>query len=372
MTDLFENELPLFPASYNEIVQRIGSIDPIKYGKTRNFTDGAVSYLSPYISRGVISTKQVLAQVLNRGYQPAAIEKFIQELAWRDYWQQIWIAKGNSINIDLKQIQNPISNSEISKAIVEGGTGIEAIDDAISNFYQTGYLHNHVRMYIASIACNTAQSHWKLPAQWMFYHLLDADWASNALSWQWVAGSNSHKKYYANQENINKYCHTNQKNTFLDVPYSAFDTLEIPNVLKDTAPLNLETPLPSSDPIHTEKTRPTLLYNFYNLDALWKKDISANRILLLEPSHFKNYPVSQKTIDFVLAISKNIPNIQVYVGEFDDLVKFYSLTNILFKEHPLNKHYIGTEEPREWMFGVSGYYPSFFAYWKKCRKELPY
>ena len=372
MNDLFENEIPLFPTNYNEIKQRIRGIDPLKYGKTRNFIDGSVTHLSPYISRGVISTKQILFEILKRGYQPEAIEKFIKELAWRDYWQQVWIVKGDAINSDLKNKQNPISNTGIPEAIANASTGIEAIDAAITAFYKTGYLHNHLRMYIASMACNIAQSHWKLPAQWMYYHLLDADWASNALSWQWVAGANSNNKYYANQENINKYCYTFQKETFLDVPYEAFSTLEIPEVLQEIAILNLETLLPSSASIKVDETSPTLLYNFYNLDPLWKKDISANRILLLEPSHFKLYPVSQITIDFVLALSENIKDIQVFVGEFDDLINSYSFENIYYKEHPLNTHYQGLEESRDWMFTVKGYYPSFFAFWKKCKKQLTY
>ncbi len=372
MNDLFKNKTPLFPTTYNEIEQRVRGINPLKYGKTRNFIDGAVTHLSPYISRGVISTKQILSKILKQGHKPEVIEKFIQELAWRDYWQQVWIAKGDDINTDIRNKQTPVSNTDIPEAIAKASTGIEAIDIAISTFYKTGYLHNHMRMYLASMACNIAQSHWKLPAQWMYYHLLDADWASNALSWQWVAGANSNKKYYANQENINKYCYTNQKNTFLDVPYEAFSTLEIPEVLQEITILNLETPLPSSPSILVDETLPTLLYNFHNLDLFWKKEISANRILLLEPSYFKQYPVSQKTIDFILALSKNIADIQVYVGEFDELVKSHSLGTIYYKEHPLNRHYRGTEESRDWMFSVEGYYPSFFAFWKKCKKELTY
>lgn len=294
-------------------------------------------------------------------------------MAWRDYWQQIWIAKGDAINQDLKNDQNPVSNISISKAIVEANTGIDAIDNAIQEFYKTGYLHNHLRMYMASIPCNIGQSHWKVPAQWMYYHLLDADWASNALSWQWVAGANANKKYVANQDNINKYCFTQQKNTFLDVPYEAFPSLEIPEVLKDTPQLVLKTPLPKQKTIVIDKTLPTCIYNFYNLDPLWKKEISANRILLLEPSRFEQYPVSQKTIDFIIKFSEdNIANIQIYVGEFNDLASTYNIVNIHYKEHPLNIHYKGIEEPREWMFDVQGYYPSFFAFWKKCKKQLSY
>ncbi|MFT7627529.1 MAG: deoxyribodipyrimidine photo-lyase [Ulvibacter sp.] len=374
--ELFENNNSIFPTSYIEILQRIRNIDPIKYGSTRNYINGSVTYLSPYISRGIISTKLILSEILKKGYKPAQIEKFIQELAWRDYWQQIWISKGEAINSDLKHRQAPVSNTSIPKTIVEANTGIEAIDKAIREFYKTGYLHNHLRMYIASIACNISQSHWKVPAQWMYYHLLDADWASNALSWQWVAGANANKKYVANQENINKYCFTQQTNTFLDVPYESFPSLEIPEILKDTPQLELKTPLPNHKTVIIDETLPTCIYNFYNLDPLWKKDISANRILLLEPSLFEQYPVSQKSIDFVINFSEeNIADIQIYVGEFNDLVKQQKQIvekDIYYKEHPLNNRYKGTEEPRDWMFDVQGYYPSFFAYWKKCKKQLTY
>ncbi len=368
--ELFEPH-SIFPTSYVEILQRVRNTDPVKYGSTRNYINGAVTHLSPYLSRGIISTKFVLDDILQRGYEPYQIEKFIQELAWRDYWQQVWIAKGTAINEDLKHPQFPVSNNSISKAIVNASTGIEAIDKAIQQFYRTGYLHNHVRMYIASIACNIAQSYWKMPARWMYYHLLDADWASNALSWQWVAGANANKKYVANQENINKYCFTNQKDTFLDVPYETLPLIEIPETLKETEQLELKTPLPAKKEIVIDKKLPTCIYNFYNLDPVWRKDISANRILLLEPSHFKEYPISQKTIDFIMEIaSENIYNIQIFVGEFKELMSTYNLKTVYYKEHPLNKHYVGIEEPRDWMFEVKGYYPSFFAFWKKCKKEL--
>jgi len=368
----FENDISIFPHSYKEISQRVRNVNPVKYGATRNYINGAVTHLSPYISRGVISTKLVLEETLKRSYQPAKIEKFIQELAWRDYWQQIWVAKGNEINQDLKNQQQPIANKAIPKAIVEATTGIEAIDNAIKEFYKTGYLHNHVRMYIAAITCNVAQSHWKVPAQWMYYYLLDADWASNALSWQWTCGANSNKKYYANQENINKYCFTKQTNTFLDVPYAVFNTMQIPEVLQECKYLALKTPLPEKTSIQFDANLPTCIYNFYNLDPLWKNDIKANRILLLEPSHFEAYPVSKNTIDFILKLSENIENIQIYIGEFLAFTNEFAVSECYYKEHPLNNHYQGLEEARDWMFPVEGYHSSFFKYWKKCKKHLTY
>jgi len=370
MATLFDSEIDQFPTSLPEIHQRVRRIDPVKYGKTRNFINGSVTRLSPYISRGVLSTKQVLNHVLDKGYEPRRIEKFIQELAWRDYWQQIWIAKGDAINSDLKQAQEPVSNYGMPRALLEAKTGIEALDSALQDFYRTGYLHNHVRMYLAAVACNIGQSHWKVPAQWMYYHLLDGDWASNALSWQWVAGSNSHKKYVANQDNINRYCFSKQKNTFLDVPYEAFQDMKIPVVLTDTLVPELQTPLPDKTEVSIESGLPTLVYNFYNLDPEWKKDVQANRILLLEPSAFEAYPISKKSVDFMLGLAKNIEGMQVYVGEFKEMVQAHKPDQIYFKEHPLNAHYQGIEEPRDWMFDVKGYYPSFFSFWKKCKKEL--
>lgn len=364
------NPLAQFPTAINEILSRMSKIDPKKYASSRNYIDGSVSYLSPYISRGVISTKQVYQSLLSRGYDLSSSEKFVQELAWRDYWQQIWITKGDAINSDLKHPQIGVENFKIPHAIVAAKTGIEALDDAIRQFYNTGYLHNHLRMYIASVACNIGKSHWKTPAQWMYYHLLDADWASNALSWQWVVGANSNKKYYANQENINNYCHTNQKATFLDIDYGDFETLETPSHLLDSTLTEFKTILPKSDTLKLDPSLPTLIYNFYNLDPDWKKETDANRILLLEPSHFEKYPVSENTIKFTLALAENISAIQVYVGEFNDLVKWYNLKHIYYKEHPLVKHYMGIEESRDWMFEVKGYFPSFFAFWKKCKKEI--
>ncbi|MDC6468227.1 FAD-binding domain-containing protein, partial [Flavobacteriaceae bacterium] len=205
------------------------------------------------------------------------------------------------------------------------------------------------------------------------YHLLDADWASNALSWQWVAGTNSNKKYIANQDNINKYCHTKQSNTFLDISYDDFDTLKIPEVLLEMDSCLLKTPMPEKESIKIDEKKPTYIYNFYNLDPLWDQEICANRILLLEPSHFNQYPISLNSMNFMLEFSKNnIDNIQLYVGEFNDFILDHAPSEVNYKEHPLNSHYSGIKVPRDFIFDVKGYYPSFFSYWKKCKKELIY
>lgn len=358
-----------FPIAYDQILERVRKIDPIKYGQTRNFSDGAITYLSPYISRGVISTKQILESVLAAGHAPNTIEKFIQELAWRDYWQQCWISKGDLIDNDQKQAQPKAERIGLPVSISNHQTGIEAIDKGIALFYEEGYLHNHLRMYIASLACNLGRCHWKLPAQWMYYNLLDADWASNALSWQWVSGTNSNKLYFANQENINKYFYSNQRNSFLDIGYDEIDKIGIPEELLPVDAPVLKTALPLTTDPAIDLVSPTLIYNFYNLDPKWRSNSKANRILLLEPSLFEKYPVSVKVLNFCLALAKqNIPDIQVYVAEFSEL-KAMVPGLIYFKEHPLN-NYNGHEDGRDWLSPVKGDYPSFFAFWKKVKKDL--
>lgn len=359
-----------FPTDWNSIQERIASIDPVSYAIDRNFIDGSVSYLSPYISRGVISTKYVYNKLLERSHESEKIEKFVMELAWRDYWQILWNELGSKIDLDIKSTQDLCSNQSFPLTIYDAKTGIKAIDQGINSLYDYGYMHNHLRMYVASISCNIARSHWHNPAKWMYYHLLDGDWASNALSWQWVAGTNSHKKYFANQNNINRFCKTDQRDTFLDREYDDFPLNQIPKELIPLKKLNLDTSLPETKELNLNPDLPIALYTYYNLDPEWKQDEEMNRILIFEPTIFERYPVSKKCIDFALELSKNIEDMKIFVGSFEDLYPTIKGNDAYFKDHPLNRHFKGIKEERDWMFNVSKYYPSFFKFWKQCKKEI--
>jgi len=361
-----ENE---FTVEYASILKKIDAINPVKYAHSRNYIDGQVNYLSPYISRGVISTKQVLASLQGKGYSFDQLEPLIQQLCWRDYFQRI--AQVKDINTEIKQVQEHVKHHAIPLSILEAKTGIQAIDQAIETLFESGYMHNHSRLYLAALTCNIGKSHWLHPAKWMYYHLLDGDWASNACSWQWVAGANSSKKYYANQENINKYTASKQRNTYLDTSYEVLPEMEIPASLTTTEEFNFEITLPDGDSIQIIPDQPTFIYNYYNLDPLWHKDEPGNRILLLEPEFFQNYQVSKNCMDFMLDLSKNIQDIQIYVGSFQSFSAEYKETSIYYKEHPLNLAYLGVQEERDWISNdVVGYYPSFFSYWKKVKKHL--
>ena len=357
-------KLMAFKTNYNEVLELIDHIDPVSYCKNRNYVNGNVTKLSPYISRGVISTKQVLKVSLEKVNSFKSIEKFIQELVWRDYWQMYWKIKGFDKFETLQDFNIPT-------AILNAKTGIEAIDKAIIELYETGYMHNHLRMYVASIACNVSHLNWEGPSKWMYFHLKDADWGSNALSWLWVAGMNSKKKYYANQENVNKYCFSNQTHTFLDKSYpDLISQQNPPQILNKKSTLKLKTDLPKSN-CEIDSNKPVFLYNIYNLDPEWKKNENGNRILLLEPSLFEKYPISNKNLNFILDLSKNIKDIQLFVGEFSALSNLLDNNQLIyFKEHPFNKGYNGIYESREWIFEENNFYPSFFKYWNKNKSQI--
>ena len=366
------SHLDLFPTAYDLIIDRVHHINPIKYAKTRNFINGDVTYLSPYLSRGVISVQQIKEAVLQKGYKHYEIEKFLQELAWREYYQRVWQVKKELLFSDLKQPQPGFIHHQIPTSIVNATTGIQIIDDQINAFYTSGYLHNHIRMYLAAIVCNNAKAHWLLPAQWMYYHLLDGDLASNSCSWQWVAGSFSSKKYYCNQENINKYTSSNQRHTFLDESYEQIATMTVPSALEAASSLAVVANLPQTAVPKLDTSKPTLLYNSYNLDPLWRANENVNRVLVLEPSHFNKYPVSDHVLQFIIALSKNITGNVVYAGEVDALISQYQNTDFaisnafISKEHPAYEYYPGIKDNREWMFpNTEGYYPSFFSFWNK-------
>lgn len=356
--------------AYLEVLKQLNQIDAIAYGRTRNFIDGAVTRLSPYLSRGVISLPMVKEAVLKK-FTAGQSGKLLQELAWREYWQRVWEARGDLIFTNLRQPQFSVTTHDLPLAIQQATTGIVAIDDCIRELYATGYMHNHCRMYVAAITCNISKAHWWQPSRWLYYHLLDGDLASNSLSWQWVAGSFSAKPYFCNQENINKFCYTRQQHSFLDKPYDELPTMQTPEELLATVPFESTTALPATPTPALNLQWPTLIYNSYNLDPLWHSNEPANRILLLEPSHYQEFPVSEKVLQFILGLSGNIPGIQVFCGEFAELQQLAKGSSIIFKRHPAYTHYQGIGESPDYMFPqVSGYFGSFSAYWKKCERYL--
>ena len=395
----------------DKVQSLLSAIDVKRYGKTRNYVSGSVSELGPYVSRGVISTRMVWTYLLQRGHSFEEMFGFVQQLAWRDFFQRVWQGLGDGINEDIRREQEGVLHRVFPAAIAAGNTGIEGIDVGIQRLLSTGYMHNHLRMYTAFLTANLAGAHWRLPAQWMYAHLLDGDWGSNALSWQWVSGTFSNKKYIANQENINRYTHTNQRGTYLDMEYETLAEEPVPEVLKPTLQAAEALPFSECDATSLQLAvtkyglpmfglgssmkenallensqfenaslenqvvdNRLVIYNYYQLDPLFQSSLPGTRLLLLEPSVFERYPIASQCIDFMLSLAMEIPNVQVFVGEFDELVGAlgpFGHVEIVYQEHPLNRHYRGNEIPRDWLAPeVEGSFSSFFSYWKKVEKSL--
>jgi deoxyribodipyrimidine photo-lyase len=225
-----------------------------------------------------------------------------------------------------------------------------------------------MRMYLAMSICNIGSYHWHKPAQWMYYNLIDGDWASNALSWQWVAGCLNSKKYIANQENINKYCGSSEEKTFLDKPYDQLSKVQSLDEFDNSVELELKWRVPHQANPNELVFDDCLKYNYYNLDPQWRKEQLANRILLLEPQIFDQYPISPRVMDFFLKLSKNIPNLILFTGVIAEL-RALCRGKIFYRQHPLNQ-YSGTEDSQPKLCNIQGDFSSFFKYWKLCKKAL--
>lgn len=188
---------------------RLRQIDPVAYGRTRNYLDGAVTQLSPFITHGVMSLSEVRDAVLSRVADPVAAEKMVQQLAWRDYWQRLYTSLGAAIWDDQEDYKTGFAPSDYADDlpgdIARAQTGVAAIDHFVTQLTQTGWLHNHARLYLASYICHFRQVKWQAGARFFLTHLLDGDPASNNLSWQWVASTFSQKPYYFNLENLQRF-----------------------------------------------------------------------------------------------------------------------------------------------------------------------
>jgi deoxyribodipyrimidine photo-lyase len=144
----------------NEIFEYIDTINPIKYEQTRNSLNGAITKLSPYISSGTITLNEIKDITLSKNSIKDSY-KLIQELAWRDFFQSVYLSKRNDIFGDLKSVQQGVKSNDLPKAILEASTRIDVIDKAIKTLYTTGYIHNHGRMWLASIIYNIADTKWQ-------------------------------------------------------------------------------------------------------------------------------------------------------------------------------------------------------------------
>ena len=214
------------PPTRRAALAHIAHVRPAAYARTRNHLDGAVTGLSPYITHGVVTLREVLAGVLQR--EPLDVQhKLVFELGWREFFRHVWSHRGDEILQSLHAGPRPDAAYDpvLPADIREARTGVAVIDEAVRTLYATGTLHNHARMWLASYVVHLRHVHWRAGADWLVAHLVDGDLASNHLSWQWVAGTGSHKPYLFNADNVARYApaHWHSAGSVIDQSYVALD-----------------------------------------------------------------------------------------------------------------------------------------------------
>jgi deoxyribodipyrimidine photo-lyase len=244
-----------------EAERLLGEINPQAYGASRNQLAGAVTGLSPYIRHGVLSLAEVRDAVLSRLAPPSGMPErepaagspisadtqastrarapfgaeslrrdgtnaaaaarpwhssprhpgatLIQQLAWRDYWQRLWAQWGEAVHQGREPLKTgwPMEAyaTNLPADLANARTGLACIDAFVAQLVGTGWLHNHARLWLASYVVHWRRLRWQEGARWFHAHLLDADGASNSLSWQWVASSFSSKPYIFNRANLERF-----------------------------------------------------------------------------------------------------------------------------------------------------------------------
>jgi deoxyribodipyrimidine photo-lyase len=199
------------PPTRSVALARLEAFVPLaaKYAGHRNFDLGVgkhtgVSSLSPYIRTRLVTDEEATRAVLAR-HSPSAAEKFLQEIAWRTYWKGWLEMRPEAWSHYLATLAEQEKSAAYGNAIA-GETGIGCFDHWVRELLDTGYLHNHARMWFASIWIFTLKLPWQLGADFFLCHLLDGDPAANTLSWRWVAGLHTPGKHYlARAENIEKF-----------------------------------------------------------------------------------------------------------------------------------------------------------------------
>jgi deoxyribodipyrimidine photo-lyase len=191
-----------------------------EYYKLRNFDFGPqkrdnTSCLSPYINHGLVSEIEIINKSLKK-FSFVKNEKFIQEVLWRVYWKG-WLELRPNVWTDylkeLKDIKKTFKNNKDYLDAIEGKTNIECFNEWVNELKKFNYLHNHTRMWFASIWIFTLNLPWQLGAEFFMKHLFDGDAASNTLGWRWVAGIQTQgKNYLATQWNIKKFTNNRFQN----------------------------------------------------------------------------------------------------------------------------------------------------------------
>ena len=268
-----------------------------EYSRLRNFDFGPdkrsnISCISPYISHGILNELEVIDKALKK-FSFSKNEKFIQEVLWRTYWKG-WLELRPNVwtdyIIELKIIREKYKDNKDYLNAIDGNTNIECFNEWVKELKEFNYLHNHTRMWFASIWIFTLNLPWQLGAEFFMKHLYDGDAASNTLGWRWVAGIQTQGKHYlASEWNIKKFTNNRFNNINLNenAPPKVSEKM-YKAVLKDF-----------SNPASLDEQNLIIFENNLSFEFTDFKDHKFKKIYLVNNNNdSRNIKLSEKTVKF--------------------------------------------------------------------------
>ena len=268
-----------------------------EYSRLRNFDFGPdkrsnISCISPYISHGILNELEVIDKALKK-FSFSKNEKFIQEVLWRTYWKG-WLELRPNVwtdyIIELKIIREKYKDNKDYLNAIDGNTNIECFNEWVKELKKFNYLHNHTRMWFASIWIFTLNLPWQLGAEFFMKHLYDGDAASNTLGWRWVAGIQTQGKHYlASEWNIKKFTNNRFNNINLNenAPPKVSEKI-YKAVLKDF-----------SNPVSLDEQNLIIFDNNLSFELTDFKDHKFKKIYLVNNNNdIRNIKLSEKTMKF--------------------------------------------------------------------------
>ena len=296
----------IFEASRAKAVHKLNNFvenNLSEYSKLRNFDFGPddrsnISCLSPYITHGVINELEVIDKSLKK-FSFAKNEKFIQEVLWRVYWKG-WLELRPNVWSDylkeLNNLRNEFKKNQNYLNAIEGKTNIECFNQWVKELKENNYLHNHTRMWFASIWIFTLELPWQLGAEFFMQHLYDGDAASNTLGWRWVAGVQTQGKHYlASEWNIKKFTNNRFQNIQLNENASS--------IFNDkTYPIN------KKEFLNSQILEDKILLIFENNMTFEFSDFKEHKfkkILLISNEANRNIKLSEKVLKFKANLLEN-------------------------------------------------------------------
>jgi len=310
-----------------EVLENYVEKEITNYNSKRNFDFGPlnrenVSCLSPYITHRLITEYEVTKKVLSK-HPHQKVEKYIQEIFWRVYWKG-WLELRPKVWSDFIEDLKTIEENENYQKAINAQTDIQCFNDWVRELKENNYLHNHTRMWFASIWIFTLKLPWQKGAEFFMKHLLDGDAASNTLSWRWVAGLQTKGKHYVAQAwNISKF--TNNK-------YQKVELNENALPLTDTREYKLKAPEISKEDIGSD----TLLFfeNDLNIESLKLKKYQ-NIFCIFLSNERRKIKLDEKVINFKKKIiddqTKRFPDTKVLEEtQFEELAEKTKKFDIIY------------------------------------------